>query len=217
MHIQSTFRATLPNTNSPATGGVHDLLSAMQPVAVTLYRADAVIYAQGDAAGPLYFVEFGTVRICRLTADGRRQISAFHTAGDVFGFEGGVEHDSYAESVDGVGIRVLRNSRANQPTSSMLLLAVKSLARTQNHLMVLGRRNANERMAALLLDLSERQGDDKVVHLPMQRNDIADYLGMTFETVSRILRSLKDQKIIRLRTTNEIEILDLETLEDMCE
>lgn len=217
MHIQSAFRAALPNTHSPATGGVHDLLSAWQPVAMTLYGADAVIYAQGDASGPLYFVEFGTVRICRLTADGRRQISAFHTAGDVFGFEGGDEHESYAESVDGVGIRVLRTNSANEPTSSMLLLAVKSLARTQNHLMVLGRRNANERMAALLLDLSERQGDEKVVHLPMQRNDIADYLGLTFETVSRVLRSLKDQRLIRLRATNEIEILDFEALEDMCE
>ena len=217
MHVQSTFRATLPNTNSAATGGVHDLLSAMQPAAITLYDPDAVIYAQGGAAGPLYFVEFGTVRICRLTADGRRQISAFHTAGDVFGFQPGDEHESYAESVHGVGIRVLRTNCANQPSSSMLLLAIKGLARTQNHLMVLGRRNANERMAALLLDLSERQGDEKLVHLAMQRNDIADYLGLTFETVSRILRSLKDQRIIRLRTTNEIEILDFESLEDMCE
>jgi CRP/FNR family nitrogen fixation transcriptional regulator len=217
MHIQSAFRATLPSVSSRTHDGVSDLISAMQPAAVTFYNSDAVIYAQGDAAGPLYFVEFGTVRICRLTADGRRLISAFHTAGDVFGFEGGDEHESYAESVDGVGIRVLRTNRANQPTSSMLLLAIKSLARTQNHLMVLGRRNANERMAALLLELSERQGNDRLIYLPMQRNDIADYLCLTFETVSRVIRALKDQKVIRLRATNEIEILDFEALEDMCE
>jgi CRP/FNR family nitrogen fixation transcriptional regulator len=217
MHIQSTFRAepALLGTHVPA--GTSDLLTAMQPAAVTLFSADAVIYAQGDAAGPLYFVEFGTVRICRLTADGRRQITAFHTAGEVFGFESGGEHQSYAESVGGVGIRALRTSCGTEPTSSMLLLALKSLARTQNHLMVLGRRNANERMAALLLDLSERQGDDHLVHLPMQRNDIADYLGLTFETVSRVLRMLKDQRIIRLRSINDIEILDRVALEDMCE
>jgi CRP/FNR family nitrogen fixation transcriptional regulator len=157
------------------------------------------------------------VRICRITADGRRQITAFHTAGDVFGFEAGTEHASYAESVDGAGMRVLRTSTGSEPSASILMLALKSLARMQNHLMVLGRRTANERMASLLLDLAERQADDSLVHLPMQRNDIADYLGITFETVSRILRAFKDQGIIRLRSISDIEILDLRALEDMCE
>ncbi len=215
MHIQSTFRVNQPTKTAGV--GVSDLLTAMQPAAITFYPADAVIYAQGEAAGPLYLVEFGTVRICRMTADGRRLITAFHTAGDVFGFEAGHEHDSYAESVDGTGVRVLRTSCGEKPTDSMLTLALKSLARTQNHLMVLGRRNANERMAALLLDLAARQGDEKLVHLSMQRNDIADYLGITFETVSRILRVLKDQGAIRLRSISDIEILDLAALQDMCD
>jgi CRP/FNR family nitrogen fixation transcriptional regulator len=82
---------------------------------------------------------------------------------------------------------------------------------------VLGRRTANERMAALLLDLAGRQGDDRFVHLPMQRNDIADYLGMTIETVSRTLRFLKDQGIVRLKTISDIEILDRDALADLCE
>ena len=215
MHIQSTFRANQPSKITGA--GVSDLLTAMQPAAITLFPADGVIYAQGEPAGPLYLVEFGTVRLCRLTADGRRLISAFHTAGEVFGFEAGADHDSYAESVDGAGIRVLRPSCGEQPTGSLLMLALRSLARSQNHLMVLGRRNANERMAALLLDLAERQGDEKLVHLPMQRHDIADYLGITFETVSRILRVLKDQCVIRLRSISDIEILDLAALQDMCD
>lgn len=213
MHIQPSFRAAHP---AHETHGASDLLSAMQPAAVTFYPEGAVIYAQGDAAGPLYFVEFGCVRICRLSADGRRQITAFHVAGEVFGFEAGDEHESYAESVDGAGIRALRTNCGHQPSASLLLLAVKSLARTQNHLMVLGRRNANERMAALLVDLNERQGGGALVHLPMQRNDIADYLGITFETVSRILRCLKDQRIVRLKAVNEIEILDQVALEDLC-
>jgi CRP/FNR family transcriptional regulator, nitrogen fixation regulation protein len=215
MQIQPSFRArTEAGAEHP---GISELLSAMQPAAVTLYSADAAIYNQGDAAGPLYLVEFGTVRICRVTADGRRQITAFHTAGDVFGFEAGTEHESGAESVDSAGIRVLRSTNGHEPTGSILLLALKSLARTQNHVMVLGRRTANERMASLLLDLAERQGDDRQVHLPMQRNDIADYLGITFETVSRILRAFKDQGVIRLRSISDIEILDLQALEDMCD
>lgn len=215
MHIQSTFRANQPSKTAHA--GVSDLLTAMQPAAVTLFPADAVIYAQGEPAGPLYLVEFGTVRICRLTADGRRLVSAFHVAGEVFGFEAGHEHESYAESIDGAGIRVLRPSWGESSVGSLLALALKSLARTQDHLMVLGRRNANERMAALLLDLAERKGDQKLVHLPMQRSDIADYLGITFETVSRILRALKDQGVIRLRSISDVEILDFAALQDMCD
>lgn len=215
MHIQPAFRAH--QSSNAADAGVTDLLTAMQPAAVTMFPPDAVIYAQGEPAGPLYFVQFGTVRICRLTADGRRQISAFHTAGEVFGFEAGHEHESFAESVDGAGVRILRARCGDKPTDSMLSLALRSLARAQHHLMVLGRRSANERMAALLLDLADRQGGEKLVHLPMQRADIADYLGITFETVSRILRALKDQGIIRLRSISDIEILDLAALQDMCE
>jgi CRP/FNR family nitrogen fixation transcriptional regulator len=72
-------------------------------------------------------------------------------------------------------------------------------------------------MASFLADLAERQGDDRSVHLPMQRNDIADYLGMTFETVSRTLRFLKDEGIVRLKTISDIEILDHAALENLCE
>jgi CRP/FNR family nitrogen fixation transcriptional regulator len=214
MHIQPSFRAAHPA--HPNLGGTSELLNEMQAAAVTFYPEGATIYAQGDKAGPLYFVEFGTVRICRMAADGRRQITAFHVAGEVFGFEAGDEHESYAESVDGAGVRALRANCGTQPAESLLMLAIKSLARTQNHLMVLGRRNANERMAALLLDLSERQGNTSLVHLPMQRNDIADYLGITFETVSRILRCLKEMRIVRLKAVNEIEILDHAALEELC-
>lgn len=217
MQIQSTFRVAAVNAPHEATGETSALLSAMHPAAITLYAAEATIYNLGDAAGALYFIEFGTVRICRLTADGRRQIVAFHVAGDVFGFEAGSEHESYAESVDGAGIRVLRPSLGQEPTSSLLLLALKSLSRTQNHLIVLGRLTANERVASLLLDLAERQGDDRRVHLAMPRNDIADYLGLTFETVSRILRIFKDQGLIRLRSISHIDLLNPDALAELCQ
>jgi CRP/FNR family nitrogen fixation transcriptional regulator len=205
MQIQPSFR--VPRGND-ATSGVSELLEVMQPAAVTFYPTDSTIYAQGDDAGPLYLVEFGMVRICRMSADGRRLVSAFHSAGEVFGFEAASQHDSFAESVDGAGIRVLRPSCGEQPTGSVLKLALKSLARTQHHLMLLGRCSANERMAAFLLDLADRQGDEASVYLPMQRYDIADYLGMTFETVSRVLRVLKDQGLIRLRSISEVELVD---------
>lgn len=216
MHIQSSFRAAngLP-AGAPAAP---DLLTAMQPAAVTLFPEDRIIYAQGERAGPqLYLIEFGTVRICRVTADGRRQITGFLFAGDVFGFEVGNEHDSYAESVNGAGIRILRPVEGREPAHAVLHMALKSLARTQHQLLLLGCRSANTRMAAFLADLAVRQDAEHVVHLAMPRNDIADYLGMTIETVSRTLRFLKDAGIIRLRSIVDIEILDHTALDDLCE
>ena len=191
---------------------VRGLLAQSQPGSVTFYPLDSMIYAQGDQAGPLYLVEFGTVRICRLTADGRRQITAFCTAGDVFGLDEGGEHQSYAESVDGTGVRVLRAANVATFAQKLLSLALRRLASSQRHALLLGRLNANEKMASFLLDLLERQDSEDVINLPMQRNDIADYLGLTFETVSRVLRVLKERQIIRLLSVDRIEVINVAAL-----
>jgi len=201
------------------SGASHDadvqaLLTQSQPGAVTFYPVDATIYAQGDATGPLFLVEFGAVRICQMTADGRRQITSFCFAGDVFGLEAGAEHDFYAESVDGAGVRVLRPANDAGFAQRLLGLALRRFARIQSHLVLLGRMNANEKMAHFLLDLLERQDTD-VINLPMQRNDIADYLGLTFETVSRVLRVLKGRAIIRLQSVDRIEVLNPVALCDL--
>ena len=194
MMIQSNFRhPEIAASAFPVKDvAVPDLVAHARPCAPSFYRANETIYAQGDAAGALYLVEFGTVRICRMTADGRRQISGFCFAGEVFGFEPSSEHQSYAESVDGAGIRVLRPTSADGFGPGALMLALKSLSRTQELLVLRGRMSATEKMAAFLLDLFARQEADAdgIINLPMQRNDIADYLGLTFETVSRVLRVL---------------------------
>jgi CRP/FNR family transcriptional regulator, nitrogen fixation regulation protein len=210
MLIHSSFRAT-----PSGRGELSPLLCQTRPSAITLFPEDAVIYAQGEDAGPLFLLEFGAVRICRLTTDGRRQISAFHFAGEVFGFEAGREHHFYAESINGCGVRALRGTGGGL-ADSILPLALESLTRAQEHLLVLGRQNALERMAAFILDVAERQGPDDVVRLPMQRADIADYLGLTFETVSRILRKLKEQGIIRVPSVKQIEIVRADALKAMC-
>lgn len=216
MLIQTSFRNAAAARHVHSDAALPALLAQVRPSAVTLYAENAVIYAQGEAAGPLYLVEFGTVRIFRITADGRRQISAFHFAGEVFGFEADGEHHFYAESVDGAGVRVLRS--AGEGLSEKLLpLALRSLTRAQEHLLVLGRQNATEKMAAFLLDLAARQETDRFIDLSMQRMDIADYLGLTFETVSRVLHKLKDAGVIALPSTKQIELLDMETLEALGE
>ncbi|MEO7222569.1 MAG: helix-turn-helix domain-containing protein [Devosia sp.] len=211
MLAQTTFQ-TAATPSAIQDPDVRALLAQSQPGAVTFYSTDAMIYAQGDAAGPLYLVEFGTVRICRMTSDGRRQITSFCYAGDVFGLEDGDEHQSYAESVDGAGLRTLRPADIGNFSQRLLGLALRRFACVQKHLLLLGRMSANERVAQFLLDLLDRQGSDDIVNLPMQRNDIADYLGMTFETVSRVLRVLKDRRVIRLNSVEQIEVLNVDDL-----
>lgn len=175
---------------------------------VTFYPMDSTIFAQGDRAGVVYLVEFGTVRVCRVTSDGRRQINSFHFAGDVFGFEAGDERQCYAESVDGAGVRVVHTDASGVPAQRLLRLALTSFAKMQQHLLLLGRMNAIEKFASFLLDLLDRQESDNMVALQMQRCDIADYLGLTFETVSRVLRHLKDEGIIKVPSIDRIEIID---------
>jgi CRP/FNR family nitrogen fixation transcriptional regulator len=216
MFSQTTFPVAAIGTTSPDPD-VRALLTQSQPGAVSFFPVDSTIYAQGDETGPLYLVEFGTVRICQLTADGRRQITSFCHAGDVFGLEPGDEHEFYAESVDGAGIRVLRATNTAGFAAKLLSLALRRFARLQAHLVLLGRLSANERLAKFLCDLLERQDGDQVIHLPMQRNDIADYLGMTFETVSRVLRVFKDRGLIRVSSIDSIEILDADGLASLSE
>jgi CRP/FNR family nitrogen fixation transcriptional regulator len=213
--LSQTSLPIATTSNAIQDPDVRALLAESQPGAASFYPTNAVIYAQGDEVGPLYLVEFGTVRVCQLTADGRRQITSFYYAGDVFGLEAGEEHAFYAESVDGAGIRVLRAANGANFAQRLLSVAVRRFVQSQTHMMLLGRMTANEKVAHFLLDLLDRQDSDGVIHLPMQRNDIADYLGMTFETVSRVLRVLKDRAIIRVNSVDRIDVLHADDLAEI--
>jgi CRP/FNR family nitrogen fixation transcriptional regulator len=192
-------------------------LDARSPApACTLYHAGAEIYAQGDKCHGLFEVAFGAVRVYRLLADGRRQISAFHLAGETFGLEAGSIHLFFAEATCASGIHLLRQIRLESDFASELLpMALQSLVRAQEHLLVLGRQNAVERVAAFLSDMSERQGGLLEVDLPMTRMDIADYLGLTIETVSRVLTKLKNRGVVRLPSQRRVEILKRDVLRNM--
>ncbi|MDG4906098.1 MULTISPECIES: helix-turn-helix domain-containing protein [unclassified Mesorhizobium] len=184
--------------------------ATMQPV--SFFPAGSEIYAQGEKAGALYHVEFGAVRVYRLLADGRRQISAFHLAGETFGFEADATHHFFAEAINATGVRVFHASAGTDMSRQLLPLALKSLTRAQEHLLVLGRQNAIERVAAFLVEMSERQGGLRQVELPMSRVDIGDYLGLTIETVSRVFTRLKEKGVIRLLSLRSVEILKWDTL-----
>lgn len=166
---------------------------------------DEEIFAEGNRAAYFYKVVSGAVRTFKLLSDGRRQIDAFHLAGDIFGLESGDEHRFSAEALGEATIVAYRRcsldvlaSRdqafANQVIASMM----RSLERAQNHMLLLGRKHALEKIATFLLVLSERLTEDGHVDLPMSRIDIADHLGLTIETVSRSLTQLERRGIIEL-------------------
>jgi CRP/FNR family nitrogen fixation transcriptional regulator len=215
MRAYTTSRVALPSQSTQSVLPAVFDPAPIQPV--SFFLAGSEIYAQGEKAGAFYQVEFGAVRIYRLLADGRRQISAFHLAGETFGFEAGTTHHFFAEAINATGVRAFRFTSGADMSHQLLPLALKGLTKAQEHLLVLGRQNAIERVAAFLVDMAERQGGLRQVELPMSRMDIGDYLGLTIETVSRVFTRLKDKGVIRLLNLRSIEIVKHDALHCMSE
>lgn len=211
------------NINVHSIGGYNQIrpvvpvvFAASQPHQVQFFHANNEIYAQGEQAKALYQIEFGAVRIYRLLADGRRQISAFHVAGEVFGFEADGRHHFFAEAICGSAIRIYRLPVDADVSREILPVALKALVRAQEHLLVVGRQSASERVAAFLLDMMERQGDLPSIELPMSRTDIGDYLGLTIETVSRVFSKFREKGYIHLTGARTVDIQKAEALGAMC-
>lgn len=172
------------------------------------------VFAEGDAAEFFYKVVSGTVRTYKLLNDGRRQIDAFHLAGDIFGLETGEEHRFSADAVDAAKIVAFRRRRfetlahddpelGDQVMSSMM----RSLERAHDHMMLLGRKTAQEKVASFLLDMARRVSKGDRFDLPMQRTDIADHLGLTIETVSRTLTQFAREGLIKLAAASRSVVL----------
>ena len=168
------------------------------------------VYGEGEPIENVYRVVSGAVRTYRLLSDGRRQIGDFHIAGDVFGLEGGEERQFTAEAiVDSTVIVTKRKTLTalaaddTELNRELWSQTAGELRRAQDHLMMLGRKRAQERVAAFLLDLAGRNQSD-VIELPMSRQDIADYLGLTIETVSRTLTRLEEEESIAMPASRRI-------------
>ncbi|HEY4203110.1 MAG TPA: helix-turn-helix domain-containing protein [Devosiaceae bacterium] len=173
---------------------------------LTLYEADEEILMPAAGSNRLFQVACGVVRICTVLNDGRRTISAFHFPGEVFGFEPGGHRAFRAEAVDSVGIRPFALPEGDLRGGEFLRIALARLAETQEHLLVVGRQTASERIAAFLLDVSRRQHEPEIVDLPMPRTDIADYLGLTPETVCRVFKHLRDGGLIDFTASRRVTI-----------
>jgi len=129
-------------------------------------------------------------------SDGRRQIGAFYLPGDIFGLENGGFHRFTAEAIVDATVRLIKRQSLERVAKtdpamvrSLLNMTTDNLQHVENHLLLLGRKSARERVAAFLLEMNGRLTAPDVMALPMTRRDISDYLGLTLETVSRALHS----------------------------
>ncbi len=182
------------------------------------FATDEEIYAQEEEADLFYQVIEGAVRTTRLLSDGRRQVGDFYYAGDLFGFEGGPLHRLSAEALCPCEILVVRRSALRQFGAAdgsferhIWTATSKELLRTQEHLLLLGRKTAAEKVAAFLLGLSDRF-PGALTELPMGRQDMADYLGLTIETVSRMLTQMQSDGLVRFESCRRFAILNRKAL-----
>jgi CRP/FNR family transcriptional regulator len=180
-------------------------------------RSDVVEEA-GDPADYVYKVVSGTLRAVRVLADGRRHIAKFLTAGDFFGIAEGEEYGSSLEAItDATLMRYPRRSfeatlESDAATGRQLFNLICRQLEASNHLLLLlGRKTAAERLASFLL--SFRQQENPEICLPMCRSDIADHLGLTIETVSRVITKFRQQQWIRLQDASHIVITAPDKLE----
>jgi CRP/FNR family transcriptional regulator, nitrogen fixation regulation protein len=184
--------------------GVMELMGA--PMS---FARNGEIYGEVEPADFLYKVVSGTVRTYKVLADGRRQIGGFYLPGDIFGLEIGDEHAFAAEAITESTVLVIKRSalvaladKDHDVARQLWTLTGRELRRVQDHILLLVK-SAQERVAAFLLETAKR-GVGDTVELPMSRQDIADYLGLTIETVSRTLTHLENAAAIELSSSRRI-------------
>lgn len=178
------------------------------------------LFAEGDKAEFFYKIVSGSIRSAKLLCDGRRQIDAFHLPGDIFGLEAGAEHRFTAEALEDTVLLAFRRARlgeltADDPTfgEEIMTAMMRGLERAQDHMLLLGRKTAQEKIASFLLDMAGRLAGGSHVDLPMQRSDIADHLGLTIETVSRTLTQLARDGLIGLTAgSRSVDLRNLSAL-----
>ncbi|MBR0990022.1 helix-turn-helix domain-containing protein [Bradyrhizobium japonicum] len=185
------------------------------------YRKGKEIYGEKEPAEYVYQVKAGAVRSYKLLSDGRRQIGAFHLRGDIFGLENGSEHRFTTEAVIDTTVRLIRRQSLETVAESdatvaknLLSLTTNNLQHAEDHMLLLGRKTSLERVAAFLLEMDKRLTAAGIMALPMSRRDIADYLGLTLETVSRALSRLHEFGVLGFvgNTQRQIVLLDRERL-----
>jgi CRP/FNR family nitrogen fixation transcriptional regulator len=180
------------------------------------YQQGTEVFGEAEPAEYVYQLREGAVRTYKLLADGRRQIGAFHLPGDIFGLENGDVHRFTADAIIDTTVWLARRESVFGGLTEVggvaatLKLINRNLEHAENHLLLLGRQTSLERTAAFLLEMDRRLEQPALMILPMSRRDIADYLGLTLETVSRAMSKLRHRGVLSFigQTQREIVLRD---------
>jgi CRP/FNR family transcriptional regulator, nitrogen fixation regulation protein len=213
MLMQNTYSGR-PRGQIKAVPGYVDFHAPVAPIemvgAPMSFSRNAEVYGENEPAEYIYKVVSGTIRTYKVLSDGRRQIGAFYLPGDIFGLESGDMHTYSAEAVAQSKVLVIKRSalvalaaRDNEVAHQLWALTSSELRRVQDHVILLIK-TAQERVVGFLLEMAARMPSGNQVELPMSRQDIADYLGLTIETVSRTLTQLENSAAIELPTSRRI-------------
>jgi CRP/FNR family nitrogen fixation transcriptional regulator len=186
------------------------------------YKKGSEVYGEKEPAEYVYQVKKGAVRSYKLLSDGRRQIGAFHLAGDIFGLENGSAHRFTTEAIVDTTVRLVKRSSLEVAAGSNVRVAhnlwtmtAGDLRHAEDHMLLLGRKTAMEKVATFLLEMDRRLAKTGMMALPMCRRDIGDYLGLTLETVSRALSQLNDQGVLVFSSARQIVLRNRQRLADM--
>ena len=188
--------------------------------ATMVYPRNTEIFGENEPADYLYKVVSGSVRTYKILSDGRRQVGGFYLPGDLFGLEFADEHTLSAEAISDAKVLVVKRSALTALAGHDALVAQqlfnltgRELCRVQDRILLLVK-SAQERVASFLLEMAERVSGNSI-DLPMSRQDIADYLGLTIETVSRTLTSLECAAAIEVPTSRRIVLRNRSALSRM--
>jgi CRP-like cAMP-binding protein len=202
---QPVARVARPVPPAVAFGDSIELIGAVMP-----FARNAEIYGENEPAEYIYKVMAGAVRTYKVLNDGRRQIGSFYLPGDVFGLEIGETHSFSAEAIGECKVMLIKRStlvalaaRSLDVANQIWTMTARELQRAQAHIMLLIK-TAQERVAGFLLEMASRTPGSTAVELPMSRQDIADYLGLTIETVSRTLTQLENSAAISVPSSRRI-------------
>jgi CRP/FNR family nitrogen fixation transcriptional regulator len=227
MHPSAPVDAIHPTPASrqpePAIGGhgADPLGPSMNLMGATMvYPRNTEIFGENEPADYLYKVVSGSVRTYKILSDGRRQVGGFYLPGDLFGLEFADEHTLSAEAICDAKVLVVKRSALTALAGHDALVAQqlfnltgRELRRVQDRILLLVK-SAQERVASFLLEMAERVSGNSI-DLPMSRQDIADYLGLTIETVSRTLTSLECAATIEVPTSRRIVLRNRPALSRM--
>jgi CRP/FNR family nitrogen fixation transcriptional regulator len=185
------------------------------------YRRGETIFGEGEPADRVYKIIAGTVRLCRYSPGGRRHITDFALAGDLLGFLECSDQPMTAEAVEDVTLISYPRSCVDRLASSnpdirarMMRHLSANLVEAQQQLFVLGCQSAKEKLASFLTRLAGRidLAPGETLDLPMGRQDIADHLGLTIETVCRTITALKNDGLLSVPSSHELVLKNMAAL-----